>query len=392
MTRLLDRSWNRWIAWIAVIALFGAMFIPTQADAASGVDYKIEVNKRTNKLYLYKNGKVHKVYPVATGRSSSLTPEGTFPIVVKISKPGWKGIPGGAPNNPLGERWNGFSVRGDNGRTYGIHGTNNPKSIGTHASSGCIRMHNRDVIELYNTIYEGTPVWIHSGTSNNKWRGNTQVGLKAASGTATITGTNVNARTGPSTGAFVITKVNKGQKYPVTGISGDWVQIKLSNGRKAFVNKPYVKLSSGTTYQPAPAPTPSFQSASGQAVVTVNVANVRANPSLSAPILTKAIYGTKFTLTGSNNEWYRIRLSNGKTAYLHHTVAKKATTSTKPSTSTITVNVNLANIRSAPTLSAKVLQRVSHGMVLTKTGMVGEFHQIRLKNGTTAYIHKSCVK
>lgn len=381
-----NRSWSWWLAWIAVFALIATLFTPFQAEAASWVDYKIEINKRTNKLYLYKNGAVQKVYPVATGRTTSLTPEGTFPIVVKIVKPGWKGIPGGSPKNPLGERWNGLSVRGDNGRTYGIHGTNNPSSIGTHASSGCVRMHNRDVIELYNTIYEGTPVWIHSGTSNNKWRGDSRVGLKPASGTATITGTNVNARTGPSTGSFVVTKVNKGQKYPVTGISGDWVQIKLSNGRKVFVNKPYVKLSGGT---PTPPPTSGFQSASGYAVVTVDVANVRANPSLSATVLTKAKYGTKFTLTGINSEWYRIRLSDGRTAYLHHTVAKKADSS---STSTITVNVSLANIRSAPSLSAKVLQRVSRGTVLTKTGMVGDFHKIRLKNGTTAYIHKTCAK
>ncbi|WP_244527384.1 SH3 domain-containing protein [Lihuaxuella thermophila] len=366
----------------AILALIATIQLPATGYAAF-TEYKIEINKRTNKLYLYQNGKVKKVYPVATGRTQSLTPEGTWPIVVKINKPGWKGIPGGHPSNPLGERWNGLSVRGDNGRTYGIHGTNNPGSIGTHASSGCVRMYNKDVIELSKTIYEGTPVWIHSGTSNNKWRGDSRVGLKPASGTVKITGSNVNARTGPSTGSFVIQTLKKGTVFPKTGVSGDWYQVKLPNGRLAFVYKAYASSSGGS----APPPSSGIKPASGQVVVTVDVANVRANPSLKAAIVTKAKKGTKFTLTGMNNEWFQIRLSNGKTAYLHHTVAKQTT-----SQSIIRVVVNLANIRSAPSLSAKVLQRVPKGTTLTKTGMSGDFHQIKLKSGTTAYIHKSCAK
>jgi SH3-like domain-containing protein len=305
-----------------------AFWIPGNTDAAGFIDYKIEINKKTNKLYLYKNGSVIKVYPVATGRSNSLTPEGTFPVVVKIVKPGWRGIPGGHPDNPLGARWNGLSVRGDNGRTYGIHGTNNPSSIGKHASSGCVRMYNSDVIELYNTIYEGTAVWIHSSTSNNKWRGDTRVGLKPASGQVKITASNVNARTGPSTGSFVITTLKKGTVLPLTGVSGDWYQVRLGSGRLAFVYKQYATITSGGT---APPPSSGFTPASGKVVVSVDVANVRAEPSLSAKVLFKAKRGTTFTLTGDSSEWFRIKLSNGSTAYLHHSVAKKqSTSSTSP--------------------------------------------------------------
>ena len=100
---------------------------------------KSKINKSTNTLYLYKDGTLEKTYPVATGRTDELTPEGTFTMVVKINKPGWKNIPGGDPKNPLGDKWLGISVNEDNGRTYGIHGTNQPESIGSHASSGCVR-------------------------------------------------------------------------------------------------------------------------------------------------------------------------------------------------------------------------------------------------------------
>ncbi|TCQ02600.1 L,D-transpeptidase-like protein [Serpentinicella alkaliphila] len=47
------------------------------------------------------------------------------------------------------------------GGSYGIHGTNNPNSIGHAASAGCVRMYNHDVIELYNTVPIGTIVNIY---------------------------------------------------------------------------------------------------------------------------------------------------------------------------------------------------------------------------------------
>ena len=46
---------------------------------------------------------------------------------------------------------------------YGIHGTTRPGSIGREASHGCIRMHNRDIEELYKTVPHGTPVMIVNG-------------------------------------------------------------------------------------------------------------------------------------------------------------------------------------------------------------------------------------
>lgn len=59
----------------------------------------------------------------------------------------------------FGTRWMGLNNPG-----YGIHGTNNPSSIGTAASLGCIRMHNHHVEELFPQISLNTPVIIHNGT------------------------------------------------------------------------------------------------------------------------------------------------------------------------------------------------------------------------------------
>jgi hypothetical protein len=67
--------------------------------------------------------------------------------------PSW--VPGGHPMNPLGVRalYLGSS-------TYRIHGTDAPWTIGTEASKGCIRMYNRDVLDLYPRVPVGTKVTV----------------------------------------------------------------------------------------------------------------------------------------------------------------------------------------------------------------------------------------
>jgi lipoprotein-anchoring transpeptidase ErfK/SrfK len=67
------------------------------------------------------------------------------------------GMPGGIPENPLGVRAL-YLYRGKGDTGFRIHGTNAPGSIGTAASSGCIRMLNNEVIELYNSTPRGTKV------------------------------------------------------------------------------------------------------------------------------------------------------------------------------------------------------------------------------------------
>lgn len=124
----------------------------------------IVINKSSNTLYFLKDGLVQETYPVATGKTIDLTPNGKFKIVIKFKNPGWGGaglsnpIAGGHPTNPLGTRWMGISYGG--GTKYGVHGNSNPRSIGTYASLGCVRMFNEDVEKLYEKVKTQTPIWI----------------------------------------------------------------------------------------------------------------------------------------------------------------------------------------------------------------------------------------
>ncbi len=107
-------------------------------------EYRITIDTQTFKLVLYKNGVVQKEYPVAVGKPNTPTPIGDWIIIEK--QVDWGG--------PFGVRWMRINVPWGG---YGIHGTDNPLSIGTAASHGCIRMYNEDVTEVYSIIPLGTP-------------------------------------------------------------------------------------------------------------------------------------------------------------------------------------------------------------------------------------------
>jgi lipoprotein-anchoring transpeptidase ErfK/SrfK len=125
------------------------------------------VNKTTNELALIDDNKVQTVVSVGTGKTKELTPEGLFTITVKAEEPYYrrKDIPGGDPKNPLGSRWIGFDAEETDGRTFGIHGTNQPASIGKYVSQGCIRAQNEVISSLYPLIPLGTKILV---TSTNK--------------------------------------------------------------------------------------------------------------------------------------------------------------------------------------------------------------------------------
>ncbi|PRX01303.1 UNVERIFIED_ORG: lipoprotein-anchoring transpeptidase ErfK/SrfK [Martelella mediterranea] len=69
----------------------------------------------------------------------------------------WAGGMEGGPNNPLGARAL-YLFEGGKDTLYRIHGTNEPWSIGQAMSSGCIRMMNQDVMDLYRRVPDGAKV------------------------------------------------------------------------------------------------------------------------------------------------------------------------------------------------------------------------------------------
>ncbi|MFN8615089.1 MAG: L,D-transpeptidase [Vampirovibrionales bacterium] len=132
----------------------------------------IFISVPNRRLYLLDSAqRVLKEYPVAVGKPGFPTPAGKHSIITLVKSPGFENPykPVGASqiapgsHNPLGTRWMGFKkvAHGE----YGIHGTNQPESIGRFASHGCVRMHVSDAEDLFERITFGTPVTVsYDGT------------------------------------------------------------------------------------------------------------------------------------------------------------------------------------------------------------------------------------
>jgi lipoprotein-anchoring transpeptidase ErfK/SrfK len=131
---------------------------PGQKLVIPAAALRIEIDKSENRLRLFNDLQLVRVYPVATG-DQGVTPTGNYTVANRLIQPTWYwqgyAVPPGDPEYPLGTRWLGLSKRG-----YGIHGTNEPESIGKQISHGCIRMHNEDVEELFEVVAVGTAVAI----------------------------------------------------------------------------------------------------------------------------------------------------------------------------------------------------------------------------------------
>jgi len=117
---------------------------PTEVESGTS----IVIVRSARRLKFLSGNSLVKIYPVAVGKHSTPTPLGNYKVVNKIMNPG---------KSVLGTRWLGLNVPTG---TYGIHGNNNPSSIGKYISNGCIRMYNSDVEELFPKIKIGTPVII----------------------------------------------------------------------------------------------------------------------------------------------------------------------------------------------------------------------------------------
>jgi lipoprotein-anchoring transpeptidase ErfK/SrfK len=119
----------------------------------------LHVDKKANRLLVKMDGNTIKIYPVSTGKATTTTPEGEFFIRDRLPHPTWfhngTVVPPDSPENELGTRWLGFDKP-----KYGIHGTIHPEQIGRSVSSGCVRMLNEDVEELFDVIPIGTKVFI----------------------------------------------------------------------------------------------------------------------------------------------------------------------------------------------------------------------------------------
>lgn len=164
------------------------LVIPTQFILPRVSKTGMVLNTAELRVYFFPaSGKEVMTYPVGIGREGWNTPVGVTKVTGKVKDPTWyvpesihkwraqDGVKlppkvGPGPNNPLGPY---KMLLGFHPGDYRMHGTNDPTGIGRRSSSGCIRMWNEDVEELYDMVHVGTQVRVindpyKAGWSNHK--------------------------------------------------------------------------------------------------------------------------------------------------------------------------------------------------------------------------------
>jgi lipoprotein-anchoring transpeptidase ErfK/SrfK len=141
------------------------------SEPAVAAKTNVKVDVKTNMLSVFDGDKIIAAYPVTVGSKQTATPIGeskvrgvaklpTFRYDERMLKHGERSknfhiLPPG-PNNPVGVVWIALNKRG-----IGIHGTDDPNTIGQAVSHGCIRLANWDVVRLAGRVKAGVPVSVH---------------------------------------------------------------------------------------------------------------------------------------------------------------------------------------------------------------------------------------
>lgn len=150
-----------------LIAVFLIVLVVLSITPASAGVRSININKAYHLLYLYDGGSISRVVPVCIGKGDTddnQTPPGNYKIINIVNNPKWY-FEGKTYEPYITDKENGLGIvwMGIDLPSYGLHGTNEPFSIGFDLSHGCVRMQNRDAYAISREVSVGTIVQIIDG-------------------------------------------------------------------------------------------------------------------------------------------------------------------------------------------------------------------------------------
>ncbi|MEE8705378.1 MAG: SH3 domain-containing protein [Oscillospiraceae bacterium] len=131
--------------------------------------------------------------------------------------------------------------------------------------------------------------------------------------TGTVNADRLNVRSDGKMGDNVLFQILEGTEVTVLNDSGDWVQIKTSEGKTGYCSKEYLTISGGSSSESGS----SSNSGSSQKTGTVNAdrLNVRSDGSMGDNVLFQILEGTQVTVLDDSGDWVQIKTSAGRTGY-----------------------------------------------------------------------------
>ncbi len=249
---------------------------------------------------------------------------------------------------------------------------------------------------------------------------------------ATITAAKVNVRSGPGTSYDIVSNANKGQKFTVQKVDGQWLKISLPEGKSGWIANWLASVSETTVSQPAaqtegnntyetPAqsnladdiPTGVSSNVGAkekQATITASNVNVRSGPGTSYDIVSNANKGQKFTVQKVDGQWLKISLPEGKSGWIANRLAvvseaeatQPSTTSQSNSSSSTGTGSNNDNIdensnviiiknkdvdvRGGPGMQHNIVGQVSRGQRLGVLEQTGDWYKVSLEGGVIGWV------
>ncbi len=214
----------------------------------------------------------------------------------------------------------------------------------------------------------------------------------------TVVQTEIVLRSNPSTSkGTVIAKIRKDTQLLVLGQSGSYYAVQV-NDLQGYISKDGVKLSSGSSTNNTGGTGGSNTATVSGAGATTASSNFRKGPGTNYDAIKVLAKGTKLTVLGLENGWYKVDV-NGTTGYISKAYVKLdatgsgnsssgGTTDTATGTGTTTASVNF---RKGPGTSYNAIKMLAKGTKLTVYSLEGGFYKVDV-NGTLGYISKDYVK
>lgn len=236
--------------------------------------------------------------------------------------------------------------------------------------------------------YKGQSGWIASWltTASNATNSSTTEQTEIISQTNAL-----NFRENPSVDAPILTRMNAGDKATLLSREGEWLQVQF-NGAKGWVYAQY------TSEVSAQNKTEQTQKSSGASqsfetfTVAVDALNVRQKADLSSKKVNTVYKGETYPVLQVNGNWVQINLNNKNDGWVYSfhgelSQTKKATKANESSTDKkVTILSNGTNMRASTSTSSEIVTRANAGEQFSIKAEHGDWYEVSLTNGTTAFV------
>lgn len=199
----------------------------------------------------------------------------------------------------------------------------------------------------------------------------------------------LNIRSGPSVNDTILGRMNAGDKATMIGRDGNWAQV-VVNGTNGWVHTDYISEITNKTEQSIQQPT---KEKANTFTVAVDALNVRKSADLSSKRVGLIHKGESYEIKAIDGNWVRIAFKKGKEGWVYSFHGKVSSTSPVAQTGAsdagfATILSNGTNIRETATTSSQVVTRANAGERFTITSDAGDWYEISLSNGKTAFVAK----